>query len=57
MTLKSIKRVKAYIYKSEKWTLGESEGKRVFIIKGKAVINPYEVINCFIKVIKDKVYL
>jgi hypothetical protein len=57
MTLKSIKRVKAYIYKSEKWTLGESEGKRVFIIKGKAVINPYEVINCFIKVIKDKVCL
>jgi len=57
MTLKSIKRVEARINELEKWTLEKSERERVFIIEGKAITDPYEVINCFIRVIKSKVHL
>jgi len=55
MTLKSIKRVEARVYKLKKWILKEGKRERVFIIKEKAVTDPYEVINCFIRVIKGKV--
>jgi len=57
MTLKSIKRVEARVYKSEKWTLKEGERERVFITEGRAVTNPYKAVNCFIKAIKGKVRL
>jgi hypothetical protein len=55
MTLESIKGVKARAYESEKWTLKEGEGERVFIAKGRAVTDPYEAVNCFTKAIKSKV--
>jgi len=55
MTLESIGGVEARIYELEKWTLGESKGERVFIVKGRAVTDPYEVINCFTKAVRGKV--
>jgi hypothetical protein len=57
MTLESIKGIKAYIYELKKWTLGEGKRERVFIIKGRAVIDLYKAINCFIRAIKSKVRL
>jgi len=55
MTLEFIKGIKARAYESEKWTLGEGEGERVFITEGRAVTDPYEAVNCFIKAVKGKV--
>ena len=55
MTLESIGGVEARIYELEKWTLGESKGERVFIIKRRAITDPYEAINYFIKAIRGKV--
>ena len=57
MTLKSIKRVEARVYKLEKWTFKEGEEEQVFIVKRRAATDPYKAINCFIKVIKGKVRL
>ena len=57
MTLESIKRVEARVYKSEKWTLKEGEGERVFITEGRAVTDPYKAVNYFIKAVKGKVRL
>jgi hypothetical protein len=57
MTLKSIKKVEARVYKSEKWILRESERERVFITKEKAVTDPYKAVDCFIKAIRGKVRL
>jgi len=55
MTLEFIKGVEARIYESEKWTLEEGEGERVFITEGKAVTDPYEAVNCFTRAIRGKV--
>jgi hypothetical protein len=57
MTLKSIKRVKTYIYKLKKWILKKNEKKQVFIIKERIIIDLKKAINCFIKVIKNKIRL
>jgi len=55
MTLESTGGVEARAYESEKWTLGEGEGERVFITEGRAVTDPYEAIGCFTRAVKGKV--
>ena len=55
MTLESTGGVEARACESEKWTLGEGEEERVFITEGRAVTDPYEAVNCFIKAVKGKV--
>ena len=57
MTLELAGGVEERAYASEKWTRGEGEGERVFIAKGRVVIDPEKAVDCFTKAIRGKARL
>ena len=57
MTLESAGGVEERACELEKWTRGEGEGERVFMAKGRVVINPEEAVDCFIEAVRGKACL
>jgi hypothetical protein len=57
MTLELAGGVEERACELEKWTRGEGEGERVFIAKGRVVINLEEAVDCFTEAVRGKARL